>query len=148
MKVMKLARVAIKNEEGKLAVLLRDFCIGKNYDFKGIVVQLPGGKVENGQTFCQAARQELAEELGMAVDEEDLSLAYQSTICFNGESTIIKFFRLKGDYSLELEIPTEEKHKFVGGKVFWVSPEELAEMGAKPNYKIGFGIYDWVMNGL
>ena len=145
MAIFRLTRIIVRNEDDRFAVVFRDFSVGKNLTFKGVVAQLPGGKVEEGQTFLEGAKTELREELGLSGD-----LSEVADIMFNiGEETIhAKYYVLeKSVKTNQVVLPPEEAYKFVDGKVHWfASVYSLAEICGREKYKIGYGIYDVMAN--
>ena len=146
MKEMKLSRVLVKNNRGQFAVCLRDFSVGKNYAFKGVVAQLPGGKVEEGETFLVAARKELSEEIGLYTGLTDLEMKSEVRIGTVDGPLIVQFFicHVSGEGK---EIAPEEAHKFKNGKLLWVDDvHQLAKICGENKWKVGYGIYDFLAN--
>ncbi|NJD18848.1 MAG: (deoxy)nucleoside triphosphate pyrophosphohydrolase [Gemmatimonadetes bacterium] len=106
------------------AVVRRDgrYLVGRRPDEKrhGGLWEFPGGKVDPGESWLEAAHRELGEELGM----EALSLGEPLlTVADEGSPYVILFVAV--DAAGE-PVPTE--HSAIG----WFTPPELAELPLAP----------------
>lgn len=106
------------------AVIERDgrYLVGQRPDEKrhGGLWEFPGGKVDAGESWLEAARRELAEELEMStVGVGALLLSVHD----EGSAFVIHFLEVetKGD-------PTALEHSAIG----WHTPDELAALPLAP----------------
>lgn len=106
------------------AVIRRDgrYLVGRRPDEKrhGGLWEFPGGKVDPGESWLEAAHRELAEELGMgAVAVGELLLSVHD----DGSPFVIHFVEVEatGD-------PTALEHTAVG----WYTPDEMADLPLAP----------------
>ena len=98
------------------------YLVGRRPDDKrhGGLWEFPGGKVDPGESWLEAAHRELGEELGMqATSLGDLLLA----VADEGSPYVILFLEVE---TAGEPMPTE--HSAVG----WYTPEELAELPLAP----------------
>lgn len=106
------------------AVIERDgrYLVGRRPDEKrhGGLWEFPGGKVDPGETWLEAARRELLEELGMGAAAVGALLL---SVHDEGSPFVIHFVEVeaKGD-------PMPLEHSAVG----WYTPEEMAELPLAP----------------
>ncbi|HSW30099.1 MAG TPA: NUDIX domain-containing protein [Longimicrobiales bacterium] len=106
------------------AVIRRDgrYLVGRRPDVKrhGGLWEFPGGKVDPGEGWLQAAHRELGEELGM----QALSLGkLLLTVEDEGSPYVILFLEVEASGE---PVPTE--HPALG----WFTPEELAALPLAP----------------
>lgn len=106
------------------AVIERDgrYLVGRRPDEKrhGGLWEFPGGKVDAGETWLDAARRELAEELGMRVSATGRLLL---TVGDEGSAFVIHFLEVEASGD---PVPTEH------AAVAWHTPDELAAMPLAP----------------
>lgn len=106
------------------AVIARDgrYLVGRRPDEKryGGLWEFPGGKVDPGESWLEAARRELGEELGMdAAAVGDLLLSVGD----EGSPYVIHFLEVKASGD-----PVPAEHTAVG----WYTPDELAALPLAP----------------
>jgi 8-oxo-dGTP diphosphatase len=89
-----VANVLILTPDGALILQQRDTKAGISNPGQ---ISAWGGSIESGETPRQAARRELAEELGLQVAEDDLEpwQVYHKNHAVHGEDTEVHLFRLK-----------------------------------------------------
>ncbi len=106
------------------AVIERDgsYLVGRRPDEKrhGGLWEFPGGKVDAGESWLDAARRELAEELGMSVSAVGRLLL---SVADEGSAFVIHFVEVEASGD-----PVPSEHTAVG----WHTPEELAGMPLAP----------------
>ena len=76
MQVIKFANVILQNESGEILVLRRT----KDHPNRGLMPDLPGGTLEDGETYKQAAVRETFEETGINVGEKMLKLVFEKKV--------------------------------------------------------------------
>lgn len=106
------------------AVIRRDgrYLVGRRPDAKrhGGLWEFPGGKVDPGESWLEAVRRELSEELDMdAVAAGPLLLSVQDP----GSPFVIHFLEVEAEGD-----PTPLEHSAVG----WYTPDELAVLQLAP----------------
>jgi ADP-ribose pyrophosphatase YjhB (NUDIX family) len=105
-------------EDGKILLHLR-----KNTGFADNLWSLPGGHVEANEHILQAVTREAHEELGIEIDESDMTLLALHHVRRNdgndGLSLCFKVTDWKGE-------PRNMEEKFSGG-IKWFSPDDLPE---------------------
>ena len=110
---------AVINKNGKLLLCQR--ALDKRY---GGLWEFPGGKLEPGETFLQAAKRELAEELN--VDILSLGIHYLS-VEDPGSNFIINFWETKIAGTLK---PNEHND------IAWAPPQDLLSYDLAVNDRI------------
>ena len=107
------------------AVISRNgsFLIGKRARHKrhGGLWEFPGGKIQPGENLLEAARREIAEELGMAVPGVGLVLFEQQD---PGSSFLIRFVEVEAEGE---PVPTEHE------AVAWVPAPKLRDYALAPS---------------
>ena len=106
------------------AVIRRDgrYLVGRRPDHKrhGGLWEFPGGKVDTGESWLEAARRELSEELEMVtVDVGVLLLSVHD----QGSPFVIHFLEVEAEGE-----PTPLEHSAVG----WYTPDEMADLPLAP----------------
>ena len=106
------------------AVVRRDgrYLVGRRPDDKrhGGLWEFPGGKVDPGESWLEAAHRELGEELGMEALRVGEPLL---TVADEGSPFVIVFFQV--DAAGE---PVPKEHPAIG----WFTPQELAALPLAP----------------
>jgi 8-oxo-dGTP diphosphatase len=77
-----LAKVALINEAGEMLMLRRS----KTAPNRPLDLDLPGGKVEDGEDPLEAALREIHEEIGLSLKTNDLELLFTATNYYDGIS--------------------------------------------------------------
>lgn len=120
-------RVAVLDEAGRV-LLLRAVLPEEEW------WELPGGGIEPGETYEEAAKRELVEETGIAVDRLDHDLATVDTeFFFNGRRYLQRervFAALTGSATVTLpepDLPPAPRH----AEYRWWHPAELAATAAQ-----------------
>ncbi len=75
---------------------------------KGSVIALTGGHVKSGQTSKEAAIEEVAEELGLTIKEEELSLVNTG----NNDRLIFDVYSLKKDIDINSLVYQEDEVEY------------------------------------
>lgn len=115
--MLKTANVIILTPDGKVILQLRDdkpgiSCPGQITAF--------GGSCEKNEEPLQAAKREMKEELGLDLQDKDLTFwkAYRKTVMEHGEDSLVNLFIL--NYPLQ----AKEITVFEGQGYFLVSPDD------------------------
>lgn len=123
--VVKYADNIVFNEEGKFLILQRD-----HNDNNGCKWVVPGGHVDAGEEFYEAAKRELQEEAGITVEDCTEIGSYKK------EGVEIFYFKSKVD-SQATPIVIQSK-EIIDSK--WITPSEI------PNYEMPFNMAENLMN--
>lgn len=106
------------------AVIVRDgrYLIGRRPDEKrhGGLWEFPGGKVDAGETWLEAAHRELTEELGMGAAGVGAVLL---SVTDPGSAFVIHFVEVEAH-----GVPAPTEHTEVG----WYTPDEMAALPLAP----------------
>jgi len=106
------------------AVIRRDgrYLVGRHPDEKrhGGLWEFPGGKVDPGESWLQAAHRELTEELDMSAVAVGRGLL---TVHDDGSPFVIHFLEVEAEGD-----PTPLEHTAVG----WFTPDQMAELPLAP----------------
>ncbi len=89
-------------------------------------ITLPGGHVENGESFVDAAKREVFEETGLRIDRLELRGVAQWCRADSGDRHIVFLYRTRS-FSGELLAETPE------GRLFWAGLDELHGMKLSAN---------------
>lgn len=128
MKVRKSSRVIVLNKENRIFLFQYQF----DYlaDNKAIWIT-PGGSLEDGESFKDALKRELFEELGVQITEPCQEIYYRNPIYTMKSGEVIqsveKFFLVTLDnesFSFEHWTESEKKRMLVGK---WWSMEEILQ---------------------
>ena len=76
MDYIRYSNVVLQNDSGHVLVLRRS----KSHPKRGLQPDLPGGTLEAGESFLQAALRELYEETRIVLTPNQLMLAYEKTV--------------------------------------------------------------------
>ena len=76
MDYIRFSNVVLQNDSGHVLVLRRS----KSHPKRGLQPDLPGGTLEAGESFLQAALRELYEETRIVLTPNQLMLAYEKTV--------------------------------------------------------------------
>ena len=127
MRVRKAARVLVTDPEGQ--VLLFRFAIASGPNAGIVYWSLPGGAVEEGESFAEAARRELLEETGITVAEVGAEIADPRYILplANGETVVsderLFLLRLPAQSELSREGLTASEIKTIVETRWWKAEE-------------------------
>src|SRR4051812_4734385 len=81
----------------------------------------PGGKVERGESLCEAVMREVSEETGLTIAEPDLRGVFTIILQENGQ--LVDHWML---YSFYAEVPTGEPNTVIDeGTLHWVPIADL-----------------------
>src|SRR5208282_363807 len=128
--VQLFARIAIRNEEGRYLVIhniKEDVVFDKG--FRRNRWEIPGGKIDEGETAAAAAIREAQEETGIVVDKA--KYVSRVVISIDGSEWIGDFYFAEEWHG---EASIKEPHKF--DDLRWVTPEELSKLSQVPALSI------------
>ncbi len=117
MKVIKFANVIILNQEGKALVLRRTI----SHQTRPLSLDIPGGGLEPGETFEQAAVRELQEETGLDVLAKDIQLVTQRKQALEERTLEGALFLAKNRITNEAPVILSDEHD----RYFWIKPENI-----------------------
>lgn len=117
-----LAKTVLQASDGTILLLKRS----KTAPRRPLEWDLPGGRLDDGESFLGAAVRELEEETGMTLVEEDLTLAYTTTKMTEAGNTSWLIFVAKAP-SKDVQLSAEHD------EAIWVSLKEAIQ---RMDYKI------------
>ena len=109
----------ISDMQISLAVLVKDnkVLIQKRYrKQRGMVFEFPGGAVDNGETFVEAAIRELKEETGIESTFAEIQFDFEN---IDGEKGAFVFLLGVGDCSPNAVCPARQQ------EFYWLTPDEI-----------------------
>ena len=118
--------ILVENEKGQLLVEDR-----KDPDFPGIC--FPGGHVEKGESFTEAAVRETYEETGLTISDPHLVGVKQFQT--KKDERYVVFFYKATQFTGELHSSDE-------GEVFWISREDLSHRPLVPDFMSMLKVFD------
>jgi len=131
MKPIKFSNVFIINLEGKVLVLRRTI----EHATKALALDLPGGGLEPGESFEQAAIREVKEETGIDIRLDDLELIRRKEHNLSERSIegAIYVVRIK---ALEIPIKLSNEHD----EYYWIKPSKLKNLPAFHQESLNFAL--------
>ena len=117
MKLIKFANVLILNQEGKVLILRRTI----SHRTRPLSLDIPGGGLESGESFEEAAIREVEEETGLSVTIEDIQLVTKRKQVFDERILEGALFFVKYRVANETAIIVSDEHD----KYLWVKPEKI-----------------------
>lgn len=124
-----VAKVAVLNAAGEVLLLRRsptDPRRAGEWDF-------PGGGVDDGESFAEAAAREAEEEAGVAAQASQLTLLYAATEYYEPQDETVHrtLFLLRVNDEVQVRLSFEHDQSK------WVSPEQALQDFPHPFYAVG-----------
>lgn len=124
-----VAKVAVFNAAGEVLLLRRSATDPRRageWDF-------PGGGVDDGESFAEAAAREAKEEAGIAAQASQLTLLYTATEYYEPRNETVHralfLLRVNGEVQVELSFEHDRSK--------WVLPEQALQDFPHPFYAVG-----------
>lgn len=123
---MKKAAVMVIIEDGKLLAVTRKGYVGDDPK-NNAQVGLPGGKVDDGETFLAAAVRETFEETGLKVDTANVFFADKQVVLGDEDFLVYTFVALHAE---------TEKAKQCEPELYliWLTPQEFLSRSHAPEH--------------
>lgn len=101
-----VAKAVLMNDEGKILILRRS----ETDRVRPGELDLPGGGVDENESYEDAAQREIREEAGLDVSLKDLHLVFTDTNYYEGSTTIRFLYaaKLSGDPEIRLSYEHDE----------------------------------------
>lgn len=140
MKSIEFANVIIQDAAGNVLVLWRS----KTHPSRPLEIDLPGGGVEEGETYEHAIIREVEEETGLKIQVEGLRLVYEKSLLRrSGEHIHGKVYSLQiSDVTPNLAMSWEHDH------YSWVAESELVGFSHFHQKAIDHGVARGVLRGV
>ena len=116
MDYIRFSNVVLQNDSGHVLVLRRS----KSHPKRGLQPDLPGGTLEAGESFLQAALRELYEETRIVLTPNQLMLAYEKTVDDPQRPLIGKVYAASCKASV-----TDVQLSWEHDQYVWLPPEKL-----------------------
>lgn len=111
------AKAVVVSRDGKALVMRK---------YNG-VVDLPGGKVEQGEDLYEALSREIEEEIGLKIKKFDFVASWVKHNAEMGDRLVIVFETQLKQKAKNIEITLSDEHVW-GEFMYWDKAEELAHM--------------------